>query len=185
MDVGGGGGKWTRFKVRPTSANSVKFESCELPGKFVAVRQNAVAVGGGTYTSECLLAILRLMSGGKFTKFSVWSNSEDGDGGDYEAPQEAQEVQPQVVYYQQPAEEPAPEATEEGVAEPEPEPEAEYVAPPEPEVEPEAEPEPEPEAEAEPEEKEYVSPEFDEADVHEQPLKDPRPSIEAAAHFDE
>jgi len=176
MDVGGGGGKWTRFKVRPTSDNSVKFESCELEGKFVAVRQNGVGVGGG----------------GKFTEFSVWSNSEDGDAGDAEDQKEPEPVEEVEVVEAEPEEPAEEEPVEEEPVEEEPaeEPAVEEPVEEEPVEEPvEEEPVEEPveeEAapeEAEPEEKEPV--EFDEADIHEQPLKDPRPSIEPAAEFDE
>jgi len=59
MDVDGDGGKWSRFKVQPTSDNSVKFESCEFEGKFVAVRP------------KCKVAV---SAGDEFTEFSAWSN---------------------------------------------------------------------------------------------------------------
>lgn len=42
VNVGGTGGKWTRFKVRPTNGNSVKLESCELAGKYVATQPRGV-----------------------------------------------------------------------------------------------------------------------------------------------
>ena len=38
VNIGGTGGAWTRFKVHPTGGNSFKFESCKLPGKYVAVQ---------------------------------------------------------------------------------------------------------------------------------------------------
>lgn len=38
VNIGGTGGKWTRFKVHPTGGNNFKFESVELSGKYVAVQ---------------------------------------------------------------------------------------------------------------------------------------------------
>ena len=49
IDVGGGGGKWTRFKVKQTNGNSFKLESCELGGKYVAIQPKGAAIGNGMF----------------------------------------------------------------------------------------------------------------------------------------
>ena len=44
VNIQGTGGAWTRFKVRPTSDNSFKFESCKLAGKYVAVQPRVCVI---------------------------------------------------------------------------------------------------------------------------------------------
>eukprot|EP01084_Bolivina_argentea_P115678 205678_1 len=61
INVGGTGGKWTRFIIKPTNENSFKFESVECRGKYIAVQPQGVAIG----------------TGGKYTEFSVWSKKAD------------------------------------------------------------------------------------------------------------
>eukprot|EP01083_Nonionella_stella_P147959 467633_1 len=51
LDVAGGGGKWTRFKVHKTGSNKAKLESCEISGKYPAVQRRGPAIGtGGRWT---------------------------------------------------------------------------------------------------------------------------------------
>ena len=64
MDVGGGGGKWTRFKVHMTGSNKAKLESCELPGKYPAVQPKGPAIG----------------TGGKWTEFTFFRKGGGGTG---------------------------------------------------------------------------------------------------------
>lgn len=64
INVGGNGGKLTRFKVyKQESDNSYKFESVNFERRYPAIQNGPkVAIGNG----------------GKFTEFTLWSNQEDG-----------------------------------------------------------------------------------------------------------
>mmetsp|Transcript_52102 Transcript_52102/g.46797 ORF Transcript_52102/g.46797 Transcript_52102/m.46797 type:complete len:138 (+) Transcript_52102:135-548(+) len=58
IDIGGGGGKWTVFKVHKDGDGKVKLESNEHGGKYLAVgKNNVVRTGGGG--PFCKLKIFR------------------------------------------------------------------------------------------------------------------------------
>ena len=58
LDIGGAGGKFTYFKVHKIGGGECKLESCEFPGKYIAVGKNNVPrVGGGG--PFCKLKVLR------------------------------------------------------------------------------------------------------------------------------
>ena len=58
INVGGGGGKFTVFKVHEQSKGVVKLESNEFNGKYIAVKKNGdINVGGGG--SRCVMKIFR------------------------------------------------------------------------------------------------------------------------------